>query len=57
MRIRLIRRVGRWAPTTVMTVTTEMGSELISEKKAEEYKGVYPPKKGKNKLNLSQLKA
>jgi len=57
MRIRLIRRVGKWAPTTVMTVTNEKGNKLIASRLAEEYNGIYPPKKGKNKLNLSKLKA
>lgn len=56
MRIRLLRRVGKWAPTTVMTVTAEYGNQLISERKAEEYRGIYPPK-GKNRMELSKLKA
>lgn len=56
MRIQLLKRVGKWPVTTVMTVTNEKANEWLSSGTAREYKGVYPPKQ-KHKMNLSQLKA
>jgi small nuclear ribonucleoprotein (snRNP)-like protein len=46
--------LGKLRPVnTVMVVTLEKANELGTS--AEEYKGVFPPKK-KHKMNLSQLK-
>ena len=58
MRVILIKStviLGRKKPVnTVLVVTEEKAMELFYEGKAEEYKGVFPPKK-KHKMNLSQL--
>ena len=40
---------------TTMVVTNEKAKELFHNGEAEEYKGVFPPKK-KHRINLSQLK-
>lgn len=46
-----------WPVNQVLVVTEEKGADWIQKGYAEEYKGVFPPKKEqKVKMNLSQLK-
>lgn len=47
-----INSIGRkYAVGTVLQVTTELFKKLIDENIAEDYDGVYPPKKKKIKLS------
>jgi hypothetical protein len=50
-----VNKFGRQYPVgSVLTVTPNLGSELIRQKVADKYTGEYPPNK-KQKINLSQL--